>query len=77
QYRLAASEILASLSQLGHQRQGYVEQGSSRLLEGLTLELEGMAKQANQLQALPLLGIYEQPAADEFTLGEPERKEIG
>ena len=77
QYRLAASEILASLSQLGHQRQGYMEQGSSKLLEGLTLELEGMAKQANQLQALPLLGIYEQPAADEFTLGEPERKEIG
>ncbi|MGY3894273.1 methyl-accepting chemotaxis protein [Aeromonas enterica] len=76
-YRLGAIDILAALPGLGHLRQNYMEQASPKLLEGLTFELAAMQKQAQQLAALPLLGLFAAPPADEFTLGEPERKELG
>ncbi|MGL5482700.1 MAG: methyl-accepting chemotaxis protein, partial [Aeromonas veronii] len=55
----------------------YMEQGNEKLLEGIRFELEALQKQAQALQALPLLGLYEEAPADEFTLGEPVRKELG
>ena len=54
-----------------------MEQASPKLLEGLQFELAALQKQAEQLAALPPLGLFEAPPADEFTLGEPERKELG
>ncbi|MFM5368708.1 methyl-accepting chemotaxis protein [Aeromonas veronii] len=77
QYRRGATEILASLPRLAHLRQSYMEQGNEKLLEGIRFELEALQKQAQALQALPLLGLYEEAPADEFTLGEPVRKEQG
>ncbi|AEB51189.1 methyl-accepting chemotaxis protein [Aeromonas veronii] len=77
QYRRAATEILASLPRLAHLRQSYMEQGNEKLLAGIRFELEALQKQAQALQALPLLGLYEEAPADEFTLGEPVRKELG
>ncbi|MFM5316970.1 methyl-accepting chemotaxis protein [Aeromonas veronii] len=77
QYRRGASEILAGLPRLAHLRQSYMEQGNEKLLEGIRFELEALQKQAQALQALPLLGLYEEAPADEFTLGEPVRKELG
>ncbi|CAM3861494.1 methyl-accepting chemotaxis protein [Aeromonas bestiarum] len=76
-YRQGATDILAALPGLGHLRQNYMEQASPKLLEGLTFELAAMQKQVQQLAALPLLGLFAAPPADEFTLGEPERKELG
>ncbi|HHQ4554260.1 TPA: methyl-accepting chemotaxis protein [Aeromonas veronii] len=77
QYRSGAAEILAGLPRLAHLRQRYMEQGKEKLLEGIRFELEALQKQAQALQALPLLGLYEEAPADEFTLGEPVRKELG
>ncbi len=77
QYRRGATEILASLPRLAHLRQSYMEQGNEKLLEGIRFELEALQKQAQALQALTLLGLYEEAPADEFTLGEPIRKELG
>ncbi|MFM5829719.1 methyl-accepting chemotaxis protein [Aeromonas veronii] len=77
QYRRGAAEILAGLPRLAHLRQSYMEQGNEKLLEGIRFELEALQKQAQALQALPLLGLYEEAPADEFTLGEPVRKELG
>ncbi|WP_421339208.1 methyl-accepting chemotaxis protein [Aeromonas veronii] len=77
QYRSGAAEILAGLPRLAHLRQSYMEQGNEKLLEGIRFELEALQKQAQALQALPLLGLYEEAPADEFTLGEPVRKELG
>ncbi|HHQ4636169.1 TPA: methyl-accepting chemotaxis protein [Aeromonas veronii] len=77
QYRSGAAEILASLPRLAHLRQSYMEQGNEKLLEGIRFELEALQKQAQALHALPLLGLYEEAPADEFTLGEPVRKELG
>ncbi len=54
-----------------------MEQGNEKRLEGIRFELEALQKQAQALQALPLLGLYEEAPADEFTLGEPVRKELG
>ncbi|MGU5765850.1 methyl-accepting chemotaxis protein [Aeromonas allosaccharophila] len=77
QYRNGAAEILAGLPRLAHLRQSYMEQGNEKLLEGISFELKALQKQAQALQALPLLGLYEEAPADEFTLGEPVRKELG
>ncbi|MFM5699955.1 methyl-accepting chemotaxis protein [Aeromonas veronii] len=77
QYRSGAAEILAGLPRLAHLRQSYMEQGNEKLLEGIRFELEALQKQAQALQALPLLGLYEEAPADEFTLGEPVRKVLG
>ncbi|WP_270796965.1 methyl-accepting chemotaxis protein [Aeromonas sp. QDB11] len=77
QYRRDAAEILAGLPRLAHLRQSYMEQGNEKLLEGISFEVETLQKQAQALQALPLLGLYEEAPADEFTLGEPVRKELG
>ncbi|HHQ4441690.1 TPA: methyl-accepting chemotaxis protein [Aeromonas veronii] len=77
QYRSGAAEILAGLPRLAHLRQSYMEQGNEKLLEGIRFELEALQKQVQALQALPLLGLYEEAPADEFTLGEPVRKELG
>ncbi|KFN20539.1 methyl-accepting chemotaxis protein [Aeromonas bestiarum] len=76
-YRQGATDILAALPGLSHLRQNYMEQASPKLLEGLTFELAALQKQAQQLAALPLLGLFAAAPADEFTLGEPERKELG
>lgn len=76
-YRKGAADLLAALPGLGHLRQNYMEQASPKLLEGLQFELAALQKQAEQLAALPLLGLFEAPPADEFTLGEPVRKELG
>lgn len=76
-YRQGATDILTALPGLSHLRQNYMEQASPKLLEGLTFELAALQKQAQQLAALPLLGLFAAAPADEFTLGEPERKELG
>nr|WP_276556182.1 methyl-accepting chemotaxis protein [Aeromonas piscicola] len=76
-YRQGATDILAALPGLSHLRQNYMEQASPKLLEGLTFELAALQKQAQQLAALPLLGLFAAAPADEFTLEEPERKELG
>ncbi|WP_439836704.1 methyl-accepting chemotaxis protein [Aeromonas enteropelogenes] len=77
QYREGAATVLASLPGLAHLRERYMAQGSDKLLEGIRFELGALQKQAEQLQALPLLGRYEEAPADEFTLGEPQRQELG
>ncbi|MCH7370492.1 MULTISPECIES: methyl-accepting chemotaxis protein [Aeromonas] len=77
QYRLGAADMLATLPGLGHLRQNYMEQASPKLLEGLQFELAALQKQADKLAALPALGIFEEAPAADFTLGEPERKELG
>ncbi|WP_421160391.1 methyl-accepting chemotaxis protein [Aeromonas dhakensis] len=76
-YRQLAGDLLAALPGLAHLRQNYMEQASPKLLEGLRFELAALQKQAEQLAALPSLALFEAPPADEFTLGEPERKELG
>ncbi|HCT2504990.1 TPA: HAMP domain-containing protein [Aeromonas dhakensis] len=76
-YRQLAGDLLAALPALAHLRQNYMEQASPKLLEGLQFELAALQKQAEQLAALPSLALFEAPPADEFTLGEPERKELG
>ncbi|ENK6348787.1 HAMP domain-containing protein [Aeromonas hydrophila] len=76
-YRQLAGDLLAALPGLAHLRQNYMEQASPKLLEGLQFELAALQKQAEQLAVLPPLGLFEAPPADEFTLGEPERKELG
>ncbi|MFM5112570.1 methyl-accepting chemotaxis protein [Aeromonas hydrophila] len=76
-YRQLAGDLLAALPGLAHLRQNYMEQASPKLLEGLQFELAALQKQAEQLAALPPLGLFAAPPADEFTLGEPERKELG
>ena len=64
QYRSGAAEILAGLPRLAHLRQSYMEQGNEKLLEGIRFELEALQKQAQALQVLPLLGLYEEAPAD-------------
>ncbi|WP_139746366.1 methyl-accepting chemotaxis protein, partial [Aeromonas media] len=76
-YRQGAADILATLPALAHQRQNYMEQASAKRLEGLQFELAALQKQANTLAALPSLNLFEEAAADDFTLGEPVRKELG
>ncbi|MFQ2099930.1 methyl-accepting chemotaxis protein [Aeromonas sanarellii] len=76
-YRQGAADILATLPALAHQRQNYMEQASAKRLEGLQFELAALQKQADALTALPSLNLFEETAADEFTLGEPMRKELG
>ncbi len=76
-YRQGAADILATLPALAHQRQNYMEQASAKRLEGLLFELAALQKQADALTALPSLNLFEETAADEFTLGEPVRKELG
>ncbi|MGE6125019.1 methyl-accepting chemotaxis protein [Aeromonas rivipollensis] len=76
-YRQGAADILATLPALAHQRQNYMEQASAKRLEGLQFELAALQKQADALAALPSLNLFEEAAADEFTLGEPVRKELG
>ena len=76
-YRQGAADILATLPALAHQRQNYMEQASAKRLEGLQFELAALQKQADALTALPSLNLFEETAADEFTLGEPVRKELG
>ncbi|MNO79260.1 Methyl-accepting chemotaxis protein CtpL [compost metagenome] len=76
-YRQGAADILATLPALAHQRQNYMEQASAKRLEGLQFELAALQKQADSLAALPSLNLFEETAADEFTLGEPVRKELG
>ena len=76
-YRQGAADLLATLPGLGHLRQNYMEQGSPKLLEGLQFELAALQKQADRLAALPSLKLFEEAPADEFTLGEPARKELG
>ena len=76
-YRQGAADILATLPALAHQRQNYMEQASAKRLEGLQFELSALQKQADTLAALPSLNLFEEAAADEFTLGEPVRKELG
>lgn len=54
-----------------------MEQASAKRLEGLQFELAALQKQADSLAALPSLALFEEAPADEFTLGEPIRKELG
>ena len=77
QYRQGAADILTALPSLAHQRQNYMEQASAKRLEGLQFELAALQKQADSLAALPSLALFEEAPADEFTLGEPIRKELG
>ena len=77
QFRQGAAEILASLPRLAHLRQSYMAQGNEQLLEGIHLELDALQKQLQTLLTLPLLHLYEDTPVDEFTLGEPIRKELG
>ncbi len=77
QYRQGAADILAALPALAHQRQNYMEQASAKRLEGLQFELAALQRQADSLAALPSLDLFEEAPADEFTLGEPQRKELG
>uniref|UniRef100_UPI0025B736B1 methyl-accepting chemotaxis protein n=1 Tax=Aeromonas caviae TaxID=648 RepID=UPI0025B736B1 len=77
QYRQGAADILTALPALAHQRQNYMEQASAKRLEGLQFELAALQKQADSLAALPSLALFEEAPADEFTLGEPIRKELG
>ncbi|MBL0517110.1 methyl-accepting chemotaxis protein [Aeromonas caviae] len=77
QYRQGAADILTALPSLAHQRQNYMEQASAKRLEGLQFELAALQKQADSLAALPSLALFEEASADEFTLGEPIRKELG
>ncbi len=77
QYRQGAADILAALPSLAHQRQNYMEQASAKRLEGLQFELAALQKQADSLAALPSMELFEEAPADEFTLGEPIRKELG
>ena len=76
-YRQGAADILATLPALAHQRQNYMEQASAKRLEGLQFELSALQKQADALAALPSLNLFEEAATDDFTLGEPVRKELG
>ncbi|MGY3859691.1 methyl-accepting chemotaxis protein [Aeromonas intestinalis] len=76
-YRQGAADILAALPALAHLRQNYMDQASPKLLEGLKFELAALQRQADQLAVLPSLELFEEAPADEFTLGEPVRKELG
>ena len=77
-YRQGAADLLAALPHLIHLRQQYMAQGSAKQLEALQFELASLSRQADALAALPLLGLLEPaPAQDEFTLGEPERRDLG
>ncbi|MGY4108823.1 methyl-accepting chemotaxis protein [Aeromonas encheleia] len=76
-YRQGAADILASLPGLAHLRQNYMAQASPTLLTGLQFELAALQKQADSLTRLPPLGLFEEAPADDFSLGEPVRHELG
>ncbi|OIN11145.1 methyl-accepting chemotaxis protein [Oceanisphaera psychrotolerans] len=76
-YQSLAAEMLAALPRLIHLRQGYITNGTPQLKTALDFQLTELEKLGEQLQALPLLGIYQTPEADEFALRKPKPVEIG
>lgn len=81
QYQQLASAMLTSLPKLIHLRQGYINSHlnnrSDQLKSALDFQLNELQQLDNQLKALPLREIYQQPAVDEFALRQPKAVEIG
>ncbi|MFP2769160.1 methyl-accepting chemotaxis protein [Oceanisphaera sp. KMM 10153] len=76
-YQSLAAEMLAALPRLSHLRQSYIANGTPQLKAALDFQLTELAKLGAQLEALPLLGIYRTPEADEFALRKPKPVEQG
>jgi methyl-accepting chemotaxis protein len=76
-YQAVVAEMLAALPRLVHLRQGYIDSGNPQLRETLDFQLAELAKLSARLQALPLLGIYQQQEVDEFALRKPKPVEVG
>ena len=77
QYQDHATAMLAALPKLIHLRQSYSNNVSEPLKAALDFQLNELNQAASQLAALPLIGIYETAAADEFALRKPKPIEIG
>ncbi|PSJ45235.1 chemotaxis protein [Zobellella endophytica] len=76
-YQAITAEMLASLPRLIHLRQGYIDSGNPQLKESLDFQLDALNQLAGRLQALPLLGIYQEQEVDEFALRKPKPVEAG
>ncbi|MBM7456358.1 methyl-accepting chemotaxis protein [Oceanisphaera litoralis] len=76
-YRTLVAEMLAALPRLIHLRQGYIDSNSPQLKASLDFQLAELNKLAAELQALPLLGVYQQQEVDEFALRQPKPIEAG
>ncbi|MCC4263451.1 methyl-accepting chemotaxis protein [Oceanimonas baumannii] len=76
-YQALTAEMLASLPRLIHLRQSYISESDDNLRQSLDFQIGELKKLNEQLQALPLLGIYHTPAADEFALRPPKPEEVG
>ncbi|AEY00344.1 methyl-accepting chemotaxis protein [Oceanimonas sp. GK1] len=76
-YQSLVAEMLASLPRLIHLRQDYMSKGDDKLKQSLDFQLTELNTLADQLQALPLLGVYQTPEADEFALRQPKPVEMG
>ncbi|WP_298721514.1 methyl-accepting chemotaxis protein [uncultured Oceanisphaera sp.] len=76
-YRTLVAEMLAALPRLIHLRQGYIAGKGSSIKASLDFQLAELNKLAAELQALPLLGIYQQQEVDEFALRQPKPVEVG
>lgn len=76
-YQRITAAMLAALPRLIHLRQGYIDSNSPQLKASLDFQLDELNKLAAELQALPLLGIYQQQEVDEFALRQPKPVEVG
>ncbi|MHA6962594.1 methyl-accepting chemotaxis protein [Zobellella denitrificans] len=76
-YQALVGEMLAALPRLIHLRQGYIGDNSPQLRQALDFQLNELTQLSAQLQALPLLGIYQEQEVDEFALRKPKPVELG
>ncbi|WP_375056397.1 methyl-accepting chemotaxis protein [Zobellella sp. DQSA1] len=76
-YQTLVGEMLAALPRLVHLRQGYIGDNNPRLRQALDFQLNELTQLSAQLQALPLLGIYQEQEVDEFALRKPKPVELG
>lgn len=76
-YQRITAAMLAALPRLIHLRQGYIDSNSPQLKASLDFQLDELNKLAAELQALPLLGVYQQQEVDEFALRQPKPIEMG
>ena len=79
QYLSLTRKLPLVVYRLSQQSEGYLIGKDNRLESGLKASIAELSTWHEQLNLLPLIGIYQQQEVDEFALGddEPEQVEIG
>ena len=79
QYLSLTRELPLVVYRLSQQSEGYLIGKDNRLESGLKASIAELSTWHEQLNLLPLIGMYQQQEVDEFALGddEPEQVEIG